>query len=99
MSLLRAFDISASGLSAQRTRLETITSNLANAGSTRTAEGGPYRRKLPVFVAESGQVLFNQVCQFLADRRAFVQQMADLMPQRADAPAFHPAHFGIKVAF
>lgn len=59
MSLMRAFGISASGLSAQRTRLETITSNLANAESTRTAEGGPYRRKLPVFSAESERVAFG----------------------------------------
>ncbi len=52
MSLLRAFAISASGLTAQRTRMETIASNLANARTTRTAEGGPYRRKQPVFTAE-----------------------------------------------
>jgi flagellar basal-body rod protein FlgC len=52
MSLERAFGIAADGLSAQRTRMETVASNLANARTTRTAEGGPYQRLAPVFVAE-----------------------------------------------
>jgi len=41
----RALGISASGLSAQRARMETIAQNIANADVTRTAEGGPYRRR------------------------------------------------------
>ncbi len=52
MSLERAFLIGAAGLAAQRTRMETVSSNLANARTTRTVEGGPYRRLQPVFVAE-----------------------------------------------
>ena len=51
MSLLRAIDISATGMSAQRQRVEVSTSNLANARTTRTAEGGPYRRQDVVFEA------------------------------------------------
>jgi flagellar basal-body rod protein FlgC len=42
----RSMAISASGLSAQRTRIETIATNIANAETTRTADGGPYRRKV-----------------------------------------------------
>jgi flagellar basal-body rod protein FlgC len=49
MNLLDTFQISASGLSSQRVRLQTIASNMANARTTRTDEGGPYQRKLPVF--------------------------------------------------
>ncbi len=49
MNLLDTFQISASGLSSQRVRLQTIASNMANARTTRTEEGGPYQRKLPVF--------------------------------------------------
>jgi flagellar basal-body rod protein FlgC len=49
MSLLSALDISAMGLTAQRRRIEVISSNLANANTTRTAEGGPFRRKDLVF--------------------------------------------------
>lgn len=44
-----AMEISASALTAERTRMNLISSNLANANSTRTAEGGPYKRKDAVF--------------------------------------------------
>ncbi|MFH1810649.1 MAG: flagellar basal body rod protein FlgC [Pseudomonadota bacterium] len=53
MTLYHALRISASGLSAQRVRLNTTASNIANAETTRTAEGGPYRRRDPVLVASS----------------------------------------------
>lgn len=50
MDLLTAIQISASGLSAQRTRLSVLSSNLANANTTQTADGsGPYKRKDPIF--------------------------------------------------
>src|SRR3954447_19130411 len=51
LGVFSAIDISASGLSAERTRMNTIASNLANARTTRTAEGGPYKRLDPVFQA------------------------------------------------
>jgi flagellar basal-body rod protein FlgC len=47
-----ALEVAASGLSAERTRMNTIASNLANARTTRTAEGGPYKRLDPVFQAK-----------------------------------------------
>jgi len=53
---LSSFDISGYGLSAQRVRVNTISSNIANAQTTRTDEGGPYRRKEVVFKA----IDFNQ---------------------------------------
>ena len=51
MDLDQALSISASGLDAQKTRLNTIASNLANANSTRSTQGGPYRRLDVVFTA------------------------------------------------
>jgi len=51
LSLYSALDVAASGLNAQRTRMNTIASNLANARTTRGADGGPYRRIDPVFEA------------------------------------------------
>jgi flagellar basal-body rod protein FlgC len=51
MSLFSALDINATGLTAQRRRIEVISSNLANANTTRTAEGTPYRRRDLVFEA------------------------------------------------
>ncbi|MDI3538592.1 MAG: flagellar basal-body rod protein FlgC [Bacillota bacterium] len=47
--MFASFDIAASGLTAQRLRLDVIANNLANAETTRTADGGPYVRQLVVF--------------------------------------------------
>lgn len=49
MSLITALDINASGLTAQRRRVEVASSNLANSQTTRTLEGGAYRRKDVIF--------------------------------------------------
>lgn len=49
MDLIHAIDIGASGLTAQRTHLDVTAMNLANAKTTRTVEGGPYKRKQPIF--------------------------------------------------
>jgi flagellar basal-body rod protein FlgC len=52
MDFLDVFNVSASGLTAQRVRLQAVASNMANARSTRTENGGPYQRKLAVFEAQ-----------------------------------------------
>jgi len=52
MESKNVFSVSASALAAQRQRMNTIASNMANANSTRTAEGGPYRRQDVVFSSE-----------------------------------------------
>ena len=49
MSMFHAFRVSASGLTAERLRMDTISNNLANANTTRTESGDPYRRQIPVF--------------------------------------------------
>ena len=49
MAFLNSFDISGYGLSAQRFRINIISENIANANTTRTPEGGPYRRKEVIF--------------------------------------------------
>lgn len=54
MGIFSAIDSSASGLTAQRLRMDTISENIANANTTRTKTGGPYRRKTVVFEAQSG---------------------------------------------
>lgn len=51
MGLFNSIDVSASGLTAERLRMDIISENIANAETTRTASGGPYRRKIPVFNA------------------------------------------------
>lgn len=51
MDLFTSIEINASGMSAERKRLNVISSNIANARTTRTTEGGPYRRRDVVFQA------------------------------------------------
>jgi len=61
MSLFSALSVSASGLAAQRARAELLAENLANAETTRTPEGGPYRRKDAVFSSEPVSSAFSSV--------------------------------------
>ena len=53
MDIFTTFDIAATGLKAQKTRLNTISSNLANSETTSTPEGGPYKKKSVVFQTEN----------------------------------------------
>ncbi|MCL4796384.1 MAG: flagellar basal body rod protein FlgC [Bryobacteraceae bacterium] len=53
MSLFHVMSVSASGLAAQRARAQSIVENLANSETTRTSEGGPYRRKDVIFAPEA----------------------------------------------
>jgi flagellar basal-body rod protein FlgC len=61
MSLFGVLSIGASGMAAQRTRAELLVENLANAETTRTPEGGPYRRKDAVFQSSSIESPFSSV--------------------------------------
>ena len=53
MGLFQAFDISASGMTAERFRMDTIAQNIANVNTTRTEDGTPYRRKIVTFAEKS----------------------------------------------
>ncbi len=61
MNLLSALSVSASGMSAQRARTELLVENLANSDTTRTPEGGPYRRKDAVFVSDPAASQFSSL--------------------------------------
>jgi flagellar basal-body rod protein FlgC len=63
MSLFHLLSVSASGLEAQRKRAEIVVENLANAETTRTPQGGPYRRKNVVFEAANPEQPFQAVFQ------------------------------------
>ncbi len=98
MNIEDAFALSASGMDAQKTRLHVISSNLANVESTRTAEGGPYRRKDVIFTSKPlkssfGEALSSlgnagyqgvEVTEIMEDQRPF-KQILD--PQHPDADA------------
>jgi len=92
MDFFSAMDISASGLAAERTRMNLISSNLANVNSTRTAEGGPYRRRDAVFTATPAQGSFGQALGQAADaRRVEVTQISeDQNPPRLQYEPTHP---------
>ena len=49
MSYFDVLDVAATGLSAQRIRMSVLSSNMANANTTRTEDGGPYRKKNVIF--------------------------------------------------
>ena len=53
MSIFSSFDINASGLTAQRYRMDIISENIANVDTTRTEDGTPYRRKIVTFEEKS----------------------------------------------
>jgi len=61
MSLFSVLSIGSSGMQAQRTRAEMLVENLANAETTRTPEGGPYRRKDVVFETSDVSTPFSSV--------------------------------------
>ena len=56
MDVMRSLSISGSALTAERLRLDVIANNIANANTTRTAAGGPYRRQVVVFAPRGEQV-------------------------------------------
>lgn len=61
MSMFSTFNINASGMTAQRYRMDVISENVANANTTRTSDGTPYRRKVVVFEEKGGQTAFSRV--------------------------------------
>ncbi|MFU0801127.1 MAG: flagellar basal body rod protein FlgC [Xylanivirga thermophila] len=60
MNFLQPFDISASGLTVERLRMDVISQNIANANTTRTEEGTPYRRNLVVVQERSKTKSFGE---------------------------------------
>lgn len=63
VSLFSAMSVSSSGMSAQRTRAELLVENMANSETTRTPEGGPYRRKDAIFTTSEETSPFSAVFQ------------------------------------
>lgn len=68
MGMFDTFDINASGLTAERYRMDIIAENVANANTTRTKDGGPYVRKIVTFEQKEGQTPFSHVLNKARDR-------------------------------
>lgn len=90
MNLLSAVNVNSSGLTAQRQRVEIVSENLANAQTTRTKEGGPYRRKDVIFTTKSFAGEMNsalqgvEVSEIIQDKTAFERRFE---PEHPDADA------------
>ena len=67
MSIFSSFDINASGLTAQRYRMDIISENIANADTTRTEDGTPYRRKVVTFGQKETNTSFSHVLNAATD--------------------------------
>jgi len=94
MSLFNSISVSASGMTAQRQRAEVLVENIANADTTRTANGGPYRRQDVVFEAQPISQPFASVFQAQLDNQpqgvAISQMVVDQSePDRRYLPG-HP---------
>lgn len=94
MDFFRVLKISESALSAQRLRLQIISSNLANAESTRTPSGGPYRRKDVVFAAAETPMPFATLLRARMDgsEPGEVKVVGVIEDPRPFRSVYNPAH-------
>ncbi len=94
MSMLDSMEISSSGLSAQRTRMKTISSNIANINTTRTPGGGPYRRKEAIFAALPSHKSFQDelISQEKDDGTRHVKVVGIVEDSRAPKMKYDPNH-------
>lgn len=93
MSFLDALETSASGLSAQRMRMKLISSNLANVNTTRTREGGPYKRKDLVFEANPKLDSFKQTLASRMEPQRYEVQVSEIRDDpRPPISKFDPSH-------
>jgi flagellar basal-body rod protein FlgC len=93
VSLFNLLSVSASGMAAQRARAEVLAENLANAETTRTVEGGPYRRKDLVFQAEPQGSPFSSVFSEQLAQPAIGVQVAEVrIDDREPELRYIPGH-------
>ena len=93
MDLVRTMDLAASGMTAQRTRLNVISMNLANANTTRTSAGTPYRRKTVIFEGVPIGNAFDTHLQNALGNRIYGVRVKEIMPvSGAFKKIFDPAH-------
>ncbi len=91
---LSGFRISGSGMSAQRQRMNSISSNIANINTTRTPEGGPYRRKDVVFEAMPDGKTFGDIVGASDPRADYARvQVTDVVSdKKAPLMKLDPSH-------
>ncbi len=94
MNFLSAMETSSSGMAAQRFRMNIISSNLANAQTTRTPEGGPYRRRSVVFGALPAPRTFEEVLrnEVKPDAPLHVKVLGVAVDERPPLLKYDPGH-------
>lgn len=95
MGFFNSINISTSALTAERLRMDLISKNIANANTTRTASGGPYRRQIPIFRELEGnsfdEILSRASGDFVNGRGVEVQAIReDMSPFRKEYNPSHP---------
>lgn len=89
MAVFDALHISSSGLSLERLKLDTISTNIANVNTTRTEEGGPYQRKSIVFeeALKSSSSQFN-----LNNQKSFGVRTTEIATDETVVMTYDPSH-------
>ncbi len=94
MDFFSSMDISASALTAERTRMNLISGNLANANTTRTADGGPYKRKDALFSTQRTSPSFGSTLSRIGAAAPsgveVAQVVEDTSPPRLQYDPSHP---------
>jgi len=93
MSLFSVLSVSASGMTAQRTRAELLVQNLANSETTRTPEGGPYKRRDAVFQSAPQTSPFSAVFQTEMTDGVNGVEVADIVEDPSEGEKrYEPGH-------
>ncbi len=94
MNFLTAMEVSSSGMAAQRYRMNIISANIANSQTTRTPEGGPYRRREVIFGALPAPRTFEEVLrsQVKPDDPLHVKVLGVAVDKRPPILKYDPSH-------
>ncbi|MBN2059449.1 MAG: flagellar basal body rod protein FlgC [Deltaproteobacteria bacterium] len=93
MDLIKCIDIAASGMKAQRTRLNVISMNLANSNTTRTDNGTPYRRKTAVFATAEINGSFEENLNHSFETQLYGVKVSEVVPVSGEfKKIFDPSH-------
>lgn len=93
MDFFSSMRVSASGLDAQMKRMNTISSNIANAETAQTDKGGPYRRKDPLLASETDRESFSEILQNELDENVQGVRVMDIVEDsRPPRMVYNPNH-------
>lgn len=93
MSLFSSISVSASGMSAERQRAELLVENIANADTTRTADGGPYRRRDAIFESAPVAAPFSSFLDSQMDGQANGVRVSNVIVDKSEPDRrYMPGH-------